>query len=293
VRVEIFLFCAIDDLQLIRLVAFSADKLPGMPHGFVLGTASNGVIGYNCNYQHILPGDKSYDQLNYVKDARGKLQYSGDKWQCVEYARRTWITELDVYLPNTPRACDIWDRLFVKRLSDNARVSLLKYTSGVTHHRPAVNDLIIWKKTDEQPYGHVAVVSEVTDHRIRIAEQNADNDVLWTHGHFSREFKLSHDSTSGAWTMHDEEDPLFGWVRVDLENVADALPWSQPEEDVTGVDGQYGTCMVLVTPTVVYSVLNRNLFVQARALPSVCRSFWALASMVSMVVPPIWRLRPF
>jgi glutathionylspermidine amidase/synthetase len=214
----------------------------GMPHGTVVGTASNGVTAYNCNYKHLLPAadGEPYDHLNYVRDSRGKLQYSGDKWQCVEYARRTWISQLDIYLPNTPRACDIWERKFVKRLGDGARVSLAMYTSGVTMHRPAVNDLVIWKATETQPFGHVAVVSEVTDEFVRIAEQNAHNDRPWIGGHWARQFSLTRDAQSGAWIMHDAEDPLFGWVRADLDDVAPALPWNPPDEDITSVDGQYG-----------------------------------------------------
>jgi hypothetical protein len=50
------------------------------------GTASSGVVGYNCNYKRIAVGADGlpYDHLSYVQDARGKLIYSGDKWQCVE-----------------------------------------------------------------------------------------------------------------------------------------------------------------------------------------------------------------
>ena len=213
-----------------------------MPHGAVLGAASNGVIGYNSNYKHIVPdADGSpYDHLSYVKDSRGKLVYSGDKWQCVEYARRTWISQLDVWLPNTAKASDIWDRKFVKRLSDGSRVKLNMFTSGVTTKRPAVNDLIIWKLTEAQPVGHVAVVAEVTDTHLRVAEQNADNDRLWSGGHWSREFPLSRDPVSGVYTLHDAEDELFGWVRAELATVAPPLPWNPPEEDITSVDGLYG-----------------------------------------------------
>lgn len=243
----------------------------GMPHGAVVGTASNGVIGYNCNYKRIEPDadGQPYDHLNYVKDARGKLQYSGDKWQCVEYARRTWIAVLDVYLPNTPRACDIWERKFVRRLSDSARVDLCMFTSGVTTRRPAVNDLIIWKRTEEQPVGHVAVVSEVTDDFVRVAEQNADNDQLWAGGHWAREFPLSRDAQSGVYTVHDAEDPLFGWVRADLGAVAPPLPWSPPEEDVTSVDGDYGVQLwcgcVVALRVFVTCVCCRSGFSQVRA----------------------------
>jgi hypothetical protein len=219
----------------------------GLPHGAVLGTAANGVIGYNCNYKQITAaaGGAAYDHLSYVTDARGKLHYSGDKWQCVEYARRTWISQLDVWLPNTPTASDIWNRKFVKRLLDGARVKLSMFTSGVTTKLPAVNDLIIWKVTAAQPVGHVAVVVEVCDAYVRVAEQNSDNDQLWAAGHWAREFPLSRDPSTGVYTLHDAEDPVFGWVRADLGTVAPPLPWNPPEEDITSVDGSYGMVPLL------------------------------------------------
>lgn len=285
----------------------------GMPHGAVVGTASNGVIGYNCNYKRIEPDadGQPYDHLNYVKDARGKLQYSGDKWQCVEYARRTWISQLDVYLPNTPRACDIWDRKFVKRLSDGGRVKLNMFTSGVTTKPPAVNDLIIWKRTEEQPVGHVAVVSEVTDTFLRVAEQNADNDRLWPGGHWAREFRLSRDASSGVYTLHDDEDPLFGWVRADLSTVAPPLPWSLPEEDITSADGSYGAfhalplalasppCHCSIAPVFERAVCPRAPLAcshvtapQGRAQPSACKSSSASVQTASTANSPTWPSPP-
>lgn len=220
-----------------------------MPHGTIVGTASNGIVGYNCNYKHIVStagGGEPYDHLSYVRDARSRLQYAGDKWQCVEYARRTWIALYDVYLPNTPRACDLWDRTYVKRLVDGARVSVAKFTSGVTTHAPAVNDLVIWKHSDAQPFGHVAVVSEVSDTYVRIAEQNAHNDVMWAGRCWSREFSLTRHADHGAWTLRDAEDAVFGWMRVDTSSVAEPAPWCPPDEDRTAVDGEYGSSSATV-----------------------------------------------
>jgi hypothetical protein len=45
-----------------------------------------------------------------------------------------WISVLDVYLPNTPLACNIWERTWIKRLSDGARVDVQMLTSGVPIH---------------------------------------------------------------------------------------------------------------------------------------------------------------
>ncbi len=39
--------------------------------------------------------------------------------------------------------------------------------------------------------------------------------------------------------MRDDEDPLFGWVRVMPARVQPAIPWKAPDEDRTAVDGEY------------------------------------------------------
>jgi glutathionylspermidine amidase/synthetase len=179
----------------------------------VLGCAPSGVIAYNCNYENIPePADgEVVDILTYAKDARGKLAYSGMKWQCVEYARRWWVSQFDLYLLNVPRACDIWTRTFVRRLSDNKNVAIKMHDNGTSTVKPAVGDFLIWKRTDEQPVGHIAVVSELTDTHVRIAEQNVDNNVMWGGGHYSRQFALQRSEETGAWTIRDDEDPMHGY----------------------------------------------------------------------------------
>jgi hypothetical protein len=212
---------------------------PNLLHGTVLGTAPSGIIAYNCNYDNFPEPteEEHFDMLTYVKDSRGELTYSGMKWQCVEYARRWWISQLDVYLMNVPRACDIWTRTFVKRLSDNARVALQMHDNGVSTSRPAVDDLLIWIKTDEQPVGHVAVVCEVTDEYVCIAEQNVDNNKMWSGGHYSRKFALQRHEETGAWTIRDDEDPMFGWVRCLKDVVVPTPPCGKTETERFPVDG--------------------------------------------------------
>lgn len=212
---------------------------PNLPHGFVLGEPKLGVPAYNCNYQNIVPPEPSeapFDMLAYCKDARGNDQYSGMKWQCVEYARRWWIVHFDVTLLNIPRACDIWTRTYAKRLSDAKNVALEMFGSGVSQEPPKVGDLIIWKKTAEQPVGHVAVVCEVEEGVVRIAEQNVDNNIKWD-THFSREFPLQRNESTGAYILRDDEDPLFGWVRVHPDRVVNTTPWAPPATETFPVDG--------------------------------------------------------
>ena len=125
------------------------------------------------------------------------------------------------YLLNVPRACDIWSRTYVKRLSDNARVALQMHGNGESTSPPAVHDFLIWKRTDEQPVGHIAVVCEVGDGYLCIAEQNVDNNKMWSGGHYSRKFALEHNDENGSWTIRDDEvlpaqkrSRLFGFTRI-------------------------------------------------------------------------------
>jgi hypothetical protein len=62
-----------------------------------------------------------------------------------------WITQLDLYLPTVACAYNLWECKYVKRLSDGAHIDVQTLTSGVSTSKPAVNDLLIWKKSDEQP----------------------------------------------------------------------------------------------------------------------------------------------
>lgn len=216
----------------------------GLPHGTLLGIASTGICGYNSNYQHIIDDnpDKPYDHISYVRDSRGRLHVAGHKWQCVEFARRWWMSELDVKLPGVPRACDIFTTLTkVKCLASEkiTYVALRMYSQDESTIRPEVHDAVIWKKTEKAPVGHIAIVSEVTDTYVRVAEQNVENDIMWKGGTYTREFPLERNTETGAWSIKDDEDPILGWVRVDKQSNEAPPVWIPPETNQLEVNGIY------------------------------------------------------
>jgi hypothetical protein len=220
------------------------DNKPSLPHGIIVGVATCGVIGYNNNPDHISTenSEELYDPVSYVNDSRGRLRYAGAKWQCVEFARRWWISELDVYLPMVPRACDIYTNLTkVKNLSTEkiTYVGLLMLAQGETLSRPEVHDAVIWKRTDNAPVGHIAVVSEVTDEYVCVAEQNVDNNVMWKGGHYARKFPLVKNAETGAWSIVDEVDPILGWVRVNKNTDEDGPLWNKPTTDQLPITDEF------------------------------------------------------
>jgi hypothetical protein len=94
--------------------------------------------------------------------------YTGIKGQCVEYARRWLIQIKKCTFESIPAAIDLWDMTHVTRLDG----TLLPFLSIPYTETPLVGDLLIYKRHETIPHGHVAVVVGVYDKSIFLAEQN-------------------------------------------------------------------------------------------------------------------------
>jgi len=144
------------------------------PYGSVLGTF-DGVPGYsNCNDECI-----NFDDIGVTlaKNETGFIDdvYAGVRWQCVEYARRYLITRRHVTFESIDAAYQIFNLSCLTDLT-NARTfaRFLGFKNGATQTPPSIGDLVIFLKTNEAPYGHVAVVAGVNLKKgyVEIAEQN-------------------------------------------------------------------------------------------------------------------------
>jgi surface antigen len=127
----------------------------------------------------------------------------GLKYQCVEFVKRYYFEHLNHKMPNSyGHAKDFFD----SHLADgknNIDRNLIQYTNG-SSTKPRVNDLLIFKATEFNSYGHVAIISAVSDNEIEIIQQNP--------GVFaaSREnFKLK--NLSGKWRI--QNNRVLGWLR--------------------------------------------------------------------------------
>ena len=127
----------------------------------------------------------------------------GLKHQCVEFVKRYYYEHLNHKMPDSyGHAKDF----FEPSLADgkiSKRRNLTQYTNK-SKSKPKVNDLLVFKGTSFNKYGHVAIVSKVTKDRIEIIQQNP--------GPFSKSretFLLSH--TNGKWEI--KEKRVLGWLR--------------------------------------------------------------------------------
>jgi len=171
-------------------------------YGIVLGEYS-GVTAYSNCKSTCVSG-----QSNYVGD-----RYTGMPWQCVEYARRYWLVAQGIYVSTLCDAHEIWDNWTSgERISDGSNVTTQKFENGGTTS-PREGDLLIYKDTYYDDYGHVAVITEVnaTEGYVRVAEQNHDN-VDWEQGtDYARE--LDYMASGGNYTITESSDDIYGWLR--------------------------------------------------------------------------------
>lgn len=170
------------------------------PFGVELGVY-NGVVGYSNGGDHHFS-----DETNFVGRS-----FTGIKWQCVEYARRWLILKRNITFSQVDGAADIWSLSSFKSTRNSIRYPITKTNNG-SAEPPSQHSILIWKRSGSTPFGHVAIITEVSlDMKyIRVAEQNFDND-YWP-ADYSRQIDLKLDS--GKWYIEDEE-PLYGWIDID------------------------------------------------------------------------------
>jgi len=129
----------------------------------------------------------------------------GLKYQCVEFVKRYYYEHLKHIMPDSyGHAKDFYDNT-LKDGQKSKKRDLTQY-SNASSTKPKVDDLLIFDGTTYNKYGHVAIVSNVTENEIEIIQQNS--------GPFSKSresFQL--DNKDGKWEIKNKR--LLGWLRKD------------------------------------------------------------------------------
>jgi surface antigen len=127
----------------------------------------------------------------------------GLKYQCVEFVKRYYYEHLNHKMPDSyGNAKDFFNPL----LSDgevNSLRNLNQYTNA-SSSKPKVNDLLIFDGTVLNRFGHVAIISKVSDDEIEIIQQNPGK-----FGKSRENFTL--ENVDGKWKI--EDDKILGWLR--------------------------------------------------------------------------------
>ncbi len=125
----------------------------------------------------------------------------GLKWQCVEFVKRYYYKHLNHKMPNSyGHAKDFYNM----NLNDgelNRDRNLLQFSNG-SKLKPKVDDLVVFKGNMFNSYGHVAVISKVSDSEIEIIQQNVGTTSRET---FTLKFK------NNLWYVR--KSSILGWLR--------------------------------------------------------------------------------
>ncbi len=127
----------------------------------------------------------------------------GLKYQCVEFVKRYYYEFLKHKMPDSYGHAKDFFNNDINDGRKNEKRDLTQF-SNPSKSKPKINDLVIFEGTPFNKYGHVAIISNVTDNEVEIIQQNP--------GPFakSREtFPLS--KQSDKWKINN--DGLLGWLR--------------------------------------------------------------------------------
>ena len=178
--------------------------------GAVLGIAEGGVPVYSSDYD-------SADELEFP-DRHAYRNfcdgvYMGQKWQCVEFARRWLYVTRGCIFDDVAMAHDIFRLRTLTRVEDRAQFPLRSFRNGA-RRRPEPGGLLIWDEGGHfTTTGHVAIIIDVTRNSLRIAEQNFRH-VRWRDGQgHSRELTMSGSAEAGYSVDGGGDDAvILGWV---------------------------------------------------------------------------------
>ena len=111
---------------------------------------------------------------------------------------------------DVPCAYNIWtDVPYIERITDGRKFRLHPVPNG-SMKPPTKDTLLIYSRNRKMPYGHVAIITKVTDTHVYIAEQN-NLFHYWPGDYARRERILCED---GRYYI-DDEDPILGWMEIE------------------------------------------------------------------------------
>lgn len=204
----------------------SISDSPPAPFGTLLGVAPGGVEVFSSDYDtaddRLLPNRSAY--RSYLDGI-----YMGYKWQCVEFARRWLYVNRGWILDDVAMAYEIFRLRMIRDIRNNRLLPLNAFRNGSRRH-PESGCLMVWSEGGEfERTGHVAVVTEVFEDRIRLAEQNVGHGIWPAGRNFAREIPARITEDGAYWVRCTFGDAIIlGWV-IQTDDAALAEPLLEPD----------------------------------------------------------------
>jgi hypothetical protein len=94
----------------------------------------------------------------------------GFKWQCVEFVKRFYYETYNHKMPESyGHAKDFFDRKV--NTGWNKSRAMKQYANGSTI-LPREDMILVFDGSDENPFGHIAIIAEQNDNKISVVQQN-------------------------------------------------------------------------------------------------------------------------
>jgi len=183
---------------------------------FFILQSVNVIPSFRSSFEHVT--GEAIDSLNGVEvffngeishvDGRNvsKEGYNiGLKWQCVEFVKRYYYEYFNHVMPDAyGNAKDFYNK-DLPDASYNEQRALVQYANP-SLKKPEVNDIIVFDGHLGNRYGHIAIISKVSEDHIEIIQQNPGP------GDPSRE-ELQIVLADDHWrVMHKR---CLGWLRIE------------------------------------------------------------------------------
>jgi len=203
------------------------------PFGTLLGYAPGGVAIYSSDYS-------SLDPKYYADDAAFRSyidnEYMGHKWQCVEFARRFLFLNYGFVFTDVGMAWEIFSLRFLREVVNDNILPLQAFANG-SRRPPEAGALLVWQKGGEfSGTGHVAVITQLHQNRVRIAEQNVIHAPLPPGQQWTRELALVVEN--GCYTLRDtfDDTTILGWM-IQTDETEHSLPQPDIRGEVLAIRG--------------------------------------------------------
>ncbi len=153
----------------------------------------NGVdVYYNGRVTHVSGRNTASDGYNL-----------GLKYQCVEFVKRYYFEHLNHKMPDSYGHAKDFYSSGIKDGGKNDRRNLTQYKNPSVF-KPQNDDLLVYSGTAFNKYGHVAIVSKVSENEIEIIQQNP--------GPFANSREIyALTKTGDKWKVNN--DRIVGWLR--------------------------------------------------------------------------------
>ena len=136
----------------------------------------------------------------------------GLKYQCVEFVKRYYYERLNHKMPDSHGNAKDFFRLGLPDGALNVQRGLLQFAKG-SRSPPRPDDLLVFGPSLLNRYGHVAIVSAVSDSAVEIVQQNPGP---FTTSREAIPLRLG----NGVWKLQNKR--VLGWLRKPAKVVSQA-----------------------------------------------------------------------